>query len=162
MKKLLLFCLSLCSLAGQGQDTLTAAYINQLVKRTEEQLQFLVMDKKDTLIYDGSDTGHRGDPLEVQTEYYFNLTTNHIEKIVERATYKTVVTELSVYYMQGQPIKMVTSQWDSTALKVDFDVFFMNNAFIHFTKRCNIPGKPDGEEYIKWCYELLRSYRPEG
>ena len=143
------------------QDSLTADYINQVVEKVEKNLQFFVLDKKDTLIYEFHDSLKKGIPLSVRTEYYFNKHTDHMEKIVERTRYKTLVTELTVYYLLGQPIRFTSTQWDGSRIKVDFDVFYMNDNYLHFIKRKGEKGKPDGDEFLKWCYDLLRSYSPE-
>ncbi len=158
MKRLLIIICCLLSLNLSAQDSLTANYINSVVQKIEDHLQMLVLDMKDTLIYEVNDSLRRSEPLSVRTEYYFNMQTNHIEKIMERTRYKTLVTELTVYYLLGQPIRFTSTQWDGNKIKVDFDVFYMNNNSIYFTKRCNTKGKPDGEEYLLWCYELLRSH----
>lgn len=162
MRKLLVLFLLAGNFYSYCQDSLTADYINMLVEKTEKHMQFLVLDKKDTLIYDYRDSLKKGPSLSVRTEYYFNLSTNHMEKIVERTRYKTLVTELTVYYLLGQPIRFTSTQWDGSVIKLDFDVFYMNNNSIYFIKRKGKEGKPDGDEFLKWCYDLLFSYRPSG
>ncbi len=162
MGKILLLFFLIVHFSGYGQDSLTADYINLLVQKTENRMQYLVLDKKDTLIYEPLDTLKKGIPLSVRTEYYFNLYTNHMEKIVERTRYRTVVTELTVYYLLGQPIRFTSTQRDGSIIKIDFDVFYMNNNSVYFVKRKGANGQPDGDEFLKWCYDLLYSYRGGG
>jgi hypothetical protein len=156
MRKLLFLPFGLVALPCLGQDSLTADYNNTIVQKIESHLQLLVMEKTDTTFYDTPDSTA---PLQVHTEYYFNMQTEHIEKIYERSSYGVFTTEITVYYQLGQPIKFTSTQWEKKIIKADFDVYFSNSHFVYFTKRTDQKGKPDGDEFLKWSYQLLRSYR---
>ena len=158
VRKLLLLSILFNSYCGLSQDSLTADYINSIVSRIEERLPFLTMERKDTLIYEENDSLNKNIPLSVRTEYYFNLNNNHVEKIIERTRYKTLVTELTMYYLMGQPIRFSTTQREGNVIKMDFDVFYMNDHYVHFINRNGRKGKPDGDQFLKWCYQLLHSY----
>jgi hypothetical protein len=161
MRKLLLLPLVMYGMGSQGQDSLTAGYINNIVEKIEANLQSFIMEKKDTLIYEPDDSLKRGPYLSVRTEYYFNPVTDHMEKIVERTRFRTLVTEITVYYLLGQPIRFTSAQFDGSRLAMDFDVFYMNGNAVYFIKRKGKKGKPDGDEFLKWCYDLLHSYETE-
>lgn len=155
MRKLLFLPFGLAAFPCLGQDSLTAGYINTIVEKIESHLQLLVVEKTDTTFYETEDST----PLQVHTQYYFNVQTDHIEKIYERSSYGLYTTEITVYYQLGQPVRFTSTQWENKTVKADFDVFFSNSQFVHFAKRGGQKGKPDGDEYLKWSYQLLRSYR---
>lgn len=157
MKRLLLTSFGLLTLPyGYGQDSTAAIYINEYIEKIEERIQILILEKKDTTIYYGDST--KNFPLRIRTEFYTSPQTMQVEKIIEKSTYKNLTTEIIVYFRFNQPIRLTTIQKEGTRIKTDFDVYYVNNHSIHFTRRTGGKGKPDGDELLVWCKELLKEY----
>lgn len=157
MKKLLLAPLGLLALAHSfGQDSTAAVYINDYIEKIEARLTSDILEKKDTIIVYEDTSGKV--PLKVQTQFYTNPETMQVDKIIEKSTYNNLVTELTVYFRFNQAIRVTTTQKEGLAVKADFDVYFVNNNSVHFTKRTQMKGKPDTDEIIEWCKELLKDY----
>ena len=81
-----------------------------------------------------------------------------VPEIVEKSLYKKTSTELTVYFMGNQPIRFTNKQWQGSTLSVDFDIYYMNANTVFLTKRNNVKGTPDGNMFLKWCYELQKQY----
>ena len=151
---LLLFCLPA---ALYAQDSTAAIYINSLVSRIESRLPQYIKEVKDTIIYENEETRNMKEALMLHTVYYTNKATGEVEKIIERSRYQKWTTELIVYYQQNKPIRFSSTKWESEKLKVDFDIYYMNNHSVHMVKRDLDNRKPDSSVFLKWCYELLTS-----
>lgn len=157
--RILLIILTLLLTKGMhGQDSTTSVYINDLVKKIESRLSIDILEKKDTSIYDEGDTLQTGNPLIVHTEFYTDSKTLLLDKIVEKSLYKKYSTELTVYFQGNQPVLFSNKQWEGSEVKIDFDVYYMNGNTVNFVKKTVFKGVPDGDEYLKWCYQLRREY----
>lgn len=157
MKKLLLTSFGLLTLQhSYGQDSSAAIYINEHIEKIEERIQILILEKKDTTIY--YEDSLKNIPLRIRTEFYTNPQTMQVEKIIEKSSFKTLATEIIVYFRFNQPVKLTTVQKEGTRIKADFDVYYVNNHSIHFTQRTTGKGKPDEDELLVWCKELLKEY----
>ena len=141
-----------------GQDSTTAVYINGAVQKIESRLASDIMEKKDTSIFDDGDTLQTGAFLSVHTEFYTDPQTMLLDKIVEKSLYKKTSTELTIYFLGNQPILFTNKQWQGSTLKYDFDIYYMNDKSVFTTKRSHLSGTPDGEAYLKWCYDLRKEY----
>ena len=160
MRKLLVMpiCL-LCLQVGWSQDSTAAVYIEKLIQRIESHIHVAILEKLDTTIYDASDTAFTGAPLTIHTEFYSNPWTFQLEKVIEKSEYRKCITEITVYYQGNQPIRFTSRQWDSTRLKTDFDVYYMNSSYVHCIKRSKERGQPDSDEFLKWCKEFVASHK---
>ena len=157
MRKLLISSFGLLAIDyGYGQDSTAAIYINQYIEKIEQRNQNLIFEKKDTIIY--YEDSSRNMPLRIRTEFYTNPQSMQVEKIVEKSTYKKITTEIIVYFRLNQPVRLTTIQKEAEKIKTDFDVYFVNNSSVHFTKRTEGTGKPDGDELLSWCNHLLKDY----
>lgn len=157
MKKLLLTPLGLLALQhSYSQDSTAAIYINEYIEKMERHLQNHILEKKDTTINYGDSL--KNVPLRVQTQFYTDPQTMQVEKIIEKSTYKNVTTEIIVYFRFNQPVRLTTIQKEGGVLKADFDVYYVNNNSVHYTKRDKTWGKPDGEELLVLCKGLLNDY----
>ena len=81
-----------------------------------------------------------------------------LDKIVEKSLYKKYSTELTVYFQGNQPVLFCNRQWEGSNVKIDFDVYYMNGNTVNFVKKTAFKGVPDGDEYLKWCYQLRKQY----
>ena len=158
MRILLIILFSLLAKEFFGQDSTTSAYINDLVKNIESRLSTDILEKKDTSIYDDGDTLQTGNPLIVHTEFFTDSKTMLLDKIVEKSLYKKYSTELTVYFQGNQPVLFCNRQWEGSNVKIDFDVYYMNGNTVNFVKKTAFKGVPDGDEYLKWCYQLRKQY----
>jgi hypothetical protein len=141
-----------------GQDSTAAVYVNEAVQKVEARLSTDIMEKKDTSIFDDGDSLQKGPMLAVHTEFYTNPKTMLLDKIVERSLYKKTSTELTVYFMSNQPIRFTNKQWDGSKVRFDFDIYYMNDNPVYTIKRNELKGNPDGDVYLKWCYDLRKEY----
>lgn len=133
-------------------------YINDIVQKIEGRLATDIMEKKDTAVYDRYDSLHRGTPLTIRTEFYTDPLTMKLDKIVEISRFRTVSTELTIYFLGDQPVRFTSTQREGNTLKTDFDVYYMNNLPVYYSNRKDQMKKPDGNMFLKWCYELLGDY----
>lgn len=157
MKKLLLTPLGLLAVQhSYGQDSAAAIYINEYIAQIEARLQIDILEKKDTAIY--YEDSLKNVPLRVHTEFYTHSETMQVEKIVEKSSYNNLTTEIIVYFRFNQPIRLTSIQKKGNAVKADFDVYYVNNSAVHFTKRIQGTGNPDGDAMLVWCRELLNDY----
>jgi len=157
MKRLLLTSFGVLALQhSYGQDSTAAMYINEYIEKIEERIQILILEKKDTTIY--YEDSAKNVPLRIRTEFYTNPQTMQVEKIVEKSTYNKLTTEITVYFRFNQPVRLTTVQKEGGKIKADFDVYYVNNHSIYFTKRTTEKGKPDEDELLVWCKELLKEY----
>jgi len=158
MRILLIILFSLLTKEFYGQDSTTSVYINDLVKKIESRLSLDILEKKDTSIYDEADTLQTGNPLIVHTEFFTDSKTLLLDKIVEKSLYRKYSTELTVYFQGNQPVLFCNKQWDGSSVRVDFDIYYMNGNTVNYVKRTNLKGVPDGDQYLKWCYQLRKEY----
>lgn len=158
MRKLLLLCYTVLSMqVAVCQDSAAATYINNIIEQINGRLSFDILERKDTAMYDRS--GQRnGEPLQIHTEYYTDYKTMKLDKVVEVSRYKDIVTQVTVYFKQGQPIRLTSVQQESGVLKADFDIYFMNSSPVHVARR-QAQGQPNGDAFLRWCYELLNDYK---
>jgi hypothetical protein len=141
-----------------AQDSTTAVYINEIVKKVEARLSTDIMEKKDTSIFDDGDSLQRGPMLSVHTEFYTDPQTMLLDKIVERSLYQKTSTELVVYFFGNQPVRFTNRQWNGSSVRVDFDIYYMNDKPVFTVKRSELRGSPDGFAYLKWCLDLRKEY----
>jgi len=158
MRTLFIILFSFLANEFYGQDSTTAVYINDLVKKIESRLATDILEKKDTSIYDEGDSLQTGIALTVHTEFYTDSKTMLLDKIVEKSLYKKYSTELTVYFQGNQPVLFCNKQWEGSNAKVDFDIYYMNGNTVNYVKRTELKGVPDGDEYLKWCYQLRKEY----
>lgn len=158
MRILLLILVCFWAKAFYGQDSTTALYINEVIRKIENRLAGDVFEKKDTAIFEKADSLRRGTPLTVRTEFFMNRAAMEPDKIVEKSRYRTVSTELTVYFLAGQPIRFTNKQWKGSTLEIDFDVYYMNNCSVYFANRKDENGTPDCKLFLNWCYDLLKEY----
>lgn len=142
----------------RGQDSTTAAYIKELIQKIDARIANDIMETKDTTIFDEGDSLRRGNFLTVRTHFYTDPKTMLLDKIVEKSVYKKVTTELTVYFFGNQPVRFTNKQWEANAVKFDFDIYYMNDNTVYCVKRNNLKGSPDGDTYLKWCYQLQNDY----
>jgi hypothetical protein len=141
-----------------GQDSTTAVYINDAVQKIEGRLLADIMEKKDTSIFDESDSLQKGAFLSVHTEFYTDPQSMLLDKIIERSLYKRTSTELTIYFLGNQPIMFSNKQWEGSTVRYDFSIYYMNDNPVFISKRCQLNGTPDSDSYLKWCYELRKEY----
>jgi hypothetical protein len=72
--------------------------------------------------------------------------------------YKKTTTELTIYFQGNQPIRFTNKQWAGNAINIDFDIYYMNDNTVFVTKRNNLRGTPQGDVFLKWCYQLRSQY----
>jgi len=157
MKKFLILALCCYGTVLKAQDSTAALYINSLVGRIEKNLPQYVKEVKDTIIYENEETRNMKEALMLHTVYYTNPQSGKVDKIVERSRYQNWTTELVVYYQENRPIRFTSTKWDAEKLKVDFDIYYINNHSVHLVKRDLDNRKPDTSVFLKWCYDLLTS-----
>ena len=141
-----------------AQDSATAVYINEFVQKIESRISTDIVENKDTTIFDDGDSLQRGPFLSVHTEFFTDPQSMLLDKIVEKSLYKKTTTELTIYFQGNQPIRFTNRQWQGGTLSVDFDIYYMNDNTVFMMKRNNIKGIPDGDMYLKWCYQLRSQY----
>jgi hypothetical protein len=134
-------------------DSITANYIQANVDRIEERLNYDMMVSIDTVISDPD-----GD-ITVHTDFYIDRPSGQIEKIIEKSHSGAVETEIIVYYRSHTPILFTSHQSQGGSVKLDFDIYYQNNNMVYVEKRKYGRGNPDDDEMLKWCYELLKSYK---
>jgi hypothetical protein len=139
-----------------AQDSTTAVYINEVVQKIESRLSTDIMEKKDTVIFD--DTLQKGAFLTVRTEFYTDPKTMLLDKIVEKSLYKKTSTEITVYFLGNQPVRMTNKQWEGSTVRFDFDIYYMSDKPVYVVKRNNLKGSPDAAMFLKWCHELRNEY----
>jgi hypothetical protein len=159
MRILIFLLITLLAKASCAQvDSTAALYINELAQKIEGRLKTDIMEQKDTLIYDDGDSLQTGLALTVHTEFYTNPETMLLDKIVEKSLYKNTSTELIIYFLSNQPVLFTNKQWDGSTVRVDFDIYYMNDNAVYVVKRNQLKGTPDGDAYLKWCYQLRKQY----
>lgn len=158
MRILLVITIILLAKICCGQDSTTAVYINEVIRKIEARLASDIMEKKDTSIFDDGDSLQRGVFLSVHTEFYTDPQTLLLDKIVEKSLYKKTSTELTIYFLGNQPVLFTNKQWQGSALHYDFDIFYMNDKSVFVVKRNQLSGTPDCGAYLKWCYDLRKEY----
>ena len=158
MRVLLIVLAILLSNICSGQDSTTAVYINEVVQKIESRLSNAIVEVRDTTIFDEGDSLQRGAFLTVHTEFFTDPESMLLDKIVEKSMYKRTTTELTVYFQGNQPIRFTNKQWQGSTLNVDFDIYYMNNNTVFMTKRNDLRGMPDGDMFLKWCYQLRSQY----
>jgi hypothetical protein len=156
MRILLFISFFLLAKVGCAQDSTTAVYINEVVQKIESRLFTDIMEKKDTVIFD--DTLQKGTFLTVHTEFYTDPKTMLLDKIVEKSLYKTTSTEITVYFLGNQPIRVTNKQWEGSTVRFDFDIYYMTDKPVYVVKRNNLKGSPDATLFLKWCHELRSEY----
>ena len=156
----MLFLIGLFSLGNicHGQDSATAVYINEVVQKIETRISTDIVETRDTTIYDENDSLGRGPALTVHTKFVTNPQNMWLDKIIEKSLYKKISTELVVYFHGNKPVRFTNRQWEGSSLKTDFDIYFMNDNSVYSIKRNSVKGTPDGDMYLKWCYELHKDY----
>lgn len=142
-----------------GQDSTTAIYIDEIVQKIEARILNDIVETKDTLIYDDENNPGKDQYLTIRTHFYTNPQTMQLDKIVEKSTYKEIITEITVYFFGNQPVLFTNKQSDNNTVKFDFDIYYMNDKSVYCVKRNNLRGTPDGDTYLKWCRELQRDYQ---
>lgn len=156
MRILLFIVLILLSEISFGQDSTTAVYINEVVQKIEGRLSSDIMEKKDTVIFD--DTLQKGAFLTLHTEFYTDPKTMLLDKIVEKSLYKKTSTEITVYFLGNQPVRMTNKQLEGGSIRFDFDIYYMSDKPVYTVKRNNFTGSPDADMFLKWCHELRNEY----
>jgi hypothetical protein len=139
-----------------GQDSTTAVYINEVVQKIEGRLSTDIMEKKDTTIFD--DTLQKGSFLTIHTEFYTDPQTMLLDKIVEKSLYKKTSTEITIYFLGNQPVRMTNKQWEGSTVRFDFDIYYMTDNAVYTVKRNNLKGSPDAAMFLKWCHQLRSEY----
>jgi hypothetical protein len=158
MRILLLIMLICVTVASHAQDSTTAVYINGIIQKIESRLSTDIVEIKDTSIYDAGDSLGTGPALTVHTAFYTNPQTMLLDKIVEKSLYKKISTELTIYFLGNKPVRFTNRQWEESAAKIDFDIYYMNDNSVYCVKRNELKGSPDGDAYLKWCYQLQKEY----
>jgi hypothetical protein len=143
---------------GYSQDSTAAVYIIDAVQKIETRIATDIMEHKDTSIFDDNDSLQRGAFLSVHTEFYINPQAMLLDKIVEKSLYKKTSTELTVYFLGNQPVLFSNKQWQGSAVRYDFDIYYMNDNPVFTVKHNQLKGTPDGDVYLKWCYDLRKEY----
>jgi len=156
MRILLFITVTLLAKICCGQDSTTAVYINDVVKKIEARLSTDIMEKKDTSIFD--DTLQRGAFLTVHTEFYSDPQTMLLDKIVEKSLYKKTSTEIIIYFLNNQPVRVTNRQWEGSTVRYDFDIYYMTDNPVYVVKRNNLKGTPDSDMFLKWSYQLRQEY----
>lgn len=155
MKRVLFIVFILLTLRSYSQDHTPVKFIDDYVAQIDGRLTGDIVEKKDTVIYDKDSSRNY---LIIQTEYFSNPQTLKVEKIVEKSDYKNLETIITVYYHFDMPIRFTSFQKEGKVVKADFDIYYVNNNLVHFTKRSKGKGKPDGDMFVKWCMDLLKEY----
>jgi len=158
MRVLLIVTIILASHISRAQDSVTAVYINEVVQKIEARLSNSIVEVKDTTIFDDGDSLQRGAFLTIHTEFFTDPQSMLLNKIVEKSLYKKTTTELTIYFQGNQPIRFTNRQWEGSTLSVDFDIYYMNDNIVFTTKRNELRGMPDGDMFLKWCYQLRSQY----
>lgn len=158
MKILLFITITVLAKICCGQDSTAAAYINDVIQKIESRLSAEIVETKDTTIFDEDDVRQTGPALTVHTEFYTNPQTMLLDKIVERSLYKKTSTELTIFFSNNQPVRFTNKQWEGSAVRFDFDIYYINNSPVHVCKRNALKTNPDGDAYLKWCYDLRKEY----
>lgn len=158
MRILLIIAVVLLANNCRGQDSTTAVYINDVIKKIESKLSTEIVEARDTTIFDDNDSLKRGAFMTVHTEYYTDPQSMLLDKIVEKSLYKKTTTELTIYFLGNQPVRFTNRQWQGSNLNVDFDIYYMNDNTVFTTKRNNLKGTPNGDVFLKWCYQLREQY----
>lgn len=156
MRILLFIVLILLSKISFGQDSTTAVYINEMIQKIEGRLSTDIMEKKDTVIFD--DPLKKGSYLTVHTEFYTNPQTMLLDKIVEKSLYKKTSTEITVYFLGNQPVRMTNKQLEGGLIRFDFDIYYMSDKPVYTVKKNDFKGSPDADMFLKWCHELRSEY----
>lgn len=139
-----------------AQDSTTSVYINEAVQKIERRLSTDIMEKKDTIIYD--DTLQKRSFLTVRTEFYTDPQTMLLDKIVEKSLYKKTSTEITIYFLGNQPVRMTNKQCEGSVVRFDFDIYYMSDHPVYVVKRNNLKGSPDANMFLKWCQQLRSEY----
>lgn len=156
MKPLLLIALiSVAVFRSYSQNSTAAKFIDDYVAKIDDGLPNSVVQKKDTVIYD-KDSLRR--PLIIQTEYFSDPQTMKVAKIVEKSDYQNLETIITVYYHFDMPIRFTSFQKEGKIVKADFDIYYVNNNYVHFTGRNQTKGKPNADIFLEWCMNLLKEY----
>lgn len=155
MKRLLFIAFILLPVCSYCQNSVPVKFIDDYVSQIDGRLTGDIVEKKDTVIYDKDSSRN---PLIIQTEYFSDPHTMKVDKIVEKSDYKNLETIITVYYHFDMPIRFTSYQKEGKVVKADFDIYYVNNNLVHFTKRSKTKGKPDGDMFLKWCMELLKEY----
>lgn len=158
MKLLLFILIGFFANVACCQDSTTAVYINQVVQKAEGRAATDIVETRDTSIYDAGDTLQRGPALTVHTEFFTDPQTMLLDKIVEKSLYKKTSTELTIYFLGNEPVRFTNRQWEGSALRFDFDIYYMNGNTVYVVKRNQFKGTPDGNECLKWCHQLKEEY----
>jgi hypothetical protein len=158
MRILVFISLALLTKVAFGQDSTTAIYINEAVQKIEARLSTDIMEKKDTSIFDDGDTLQKGAFLTVHTEFYTDPQTMLLDKIVEKSLYKKTSTEITVYFLGNQPVRITNRQWEGSEVRFDFDIYYMSDNPVYVVKRNNLKGSPDASIFLKWCHQLRAEY----
>lgn len=158
MRILLFITFSLFAKVSCGQDSTTAVYINETVQKIERRIATDILEKKDTFLFDEGDTLRRGIYLTVHTEFYTDPQTMLLDKIVEKSEFKKTNTEIIVYFLGNQPIRVTNKQWEGGSVRYDFDIYYMSDKPVYVVKRNNLKGSPDTGMFLKWCHELRSDY----
>lgn len=158
MRILLLIAITLLAKISSGQDSTTAVYINDLVQKIESRLGTEIVETRDTTIFDEDDSLQKKAFLTVHTEYFTDPQTMQLDKIIEKSIYKKTTTELTIYFQGNQPIRFTNKQWQGNAVSIDFDIYYKNDNTVFVTKRNNLKGTPQGDVFLKWCYQLRSQY----
>jgi hypothetical protein len=159
MRILLLITFALLTKVCPGQDSTTAIYINEVVQKIESRLSTDIMEKKDTSIFDDGDTLQRGAFLTIHTEFYTDPQTMLLDKIVEKSLYKKMSTEITIYFLGNQPVRLTNRQWEGGDVRFDFDIYYMSDKPVYVAKRNNLKGSPDADMFLKWCHQLRNQYQ---
>jgi len=144
---------SVCLCATAQRDSLSAYYLQLAVDRIEDRLPMHMVVSKDTTITDESGS------ITVYTKFFVDRSSNEIEKVIEKTIYQGLTTEIIVYYRASSPILFTSKQWQGSLLKVDFDYYYQNNNPVYLVKRQFEKGNPDGDEILRWCYQLLKEFK---
>lgn len=140
------------------QDSATAVYINETIQKIEKRIATDILEKKDTVLFDEGDTLRRGTYLTVHTEFYTDPQSMLLDKIVEKSEFKKTKTEITVYFLGNQPVRLTNRQWEGGSVRYDFDIYYMSDKPVYVVKRNNLKGTPDTGMFLKWCHELRSDY----
>lgn len=158
MRVFLLISITLLVKICCGQDSTTAIYISDAIQKIEGRISTDIMEQKDTSIFDDGDSLQKGAFLSVHTEFYTDPKTMLLDKIVEKSLYKKTITELTIYFLGNNPIQFSNKQWEGSTVRYDFTIYYMSDTPVFIKKGTQITGTPDGDAYLKWCYDLRREY----
>ena len=158
MRVFLLISITLLVKICCGQDSTTAIYISDAIQKIEGRISTDIMEQKDTSIFDDGDSLQKAAFLSVHTEFYTDPKTMLLDKIVEKSLYKKTTTELTIYFLGNNPIQFSNKQWEGSTVRYDFTIYYMSDTPVFIKKGNQITGTPDGDAYLKWCYDLRREY----